>query len=127
MRQRLGLAYALLGDPGVLVLDEPTNGLDPEGIRWIRGFLRELAREGRTVFVSSHLLAEVQQTVDSLLIISQGRLVFQGGLEELSDPTEQATVVDSHDRAALAAALSAEGIPFEVLRSGLTVRGIEPA
>lgn len=127
MRQRLGLAYALLGDPGVLVLDEPTNGLDPEGIRWIRGFLRELAREGRTVFVSSHLLAEVQQTVDSLLIISRGRLVFQGGLEELSDPTEQATVVDSDDRAALAQALTAEGIPYEVLRSGLTVRGIEPA
>ncbi|MFE7845778.1 ATP-binding cassette domain-containing protein [Microbacterium sp. NPDC057407] len=127
MRQRLGLAYALLGDPGVLVLDEPTNGLDPEGIRWIRGFLRQLAREGRTVFVSSHLLAEVQQTVDSLLIISQGRLVFQGGLDELSDPAEQATVVDSTDRKALADALAADGIPFEVLRSGLTVRGIDTA
>ncbi|MGL4255272.1 MAG: ABC transporter ATP-binding protein, partial [Microbacterium sp.] len=126
MRQRLGLAYALLGDPGVLVLDEPTNGLDPEGIIWIRGFLRQLAREGRTVFVSSHLLTEVQQTVDALLIISRGRLVFQGALEELSDPAEQATVVDSADRAALAAALTAAGIPFEVLRSGLTVRGIEP-
>lgn len=126
MRQRLGLAYALLGDPGVLVLDEPTNGLDPEGIRWIRGFLRQLAREGRTVFVSSHLLAEVQQTVDALLIIAAGRLVFQGALEELADPAEQATVVDSADRAALAEALRAAGIPFEVLRSGLTVRGIEP-
>lgn len=126
MRQRLGLAYALLGDPGVLVLDEPTNGLDPEGIKWIRGFLRQLAREGRTVFVSSHLLAEVQQTVDALLIIASGRLVFQGGLDELADPSEQATVVDSADRAALAAALTEAGIPFEVLRSGLTVRGIEP-
>jgi ABC-type multidrug transport system ATPase subunit len=126
MRQRLGLASALLGDPGVLVLDEPTNGLDPEGIKWIRGFLRQLAREGRTVFVSSHLLAEVQQTVDALLIIAGGRLVFQGGLEELADPAERATVVDSADRAALADALSAAGIPFEVLRSGLTVRGIEP-
>ncbi|MCW3493174.1 ABC transporter ATP-binding protein [Microbacterium sp. SSM24] len=126
MRQRLGLAYALLGDPGVLVLDEPTNGLDPEGIRWIRGFLRQLAREGRTVLVSSHLLTEVQQTVDALLIISAGRLVFQGGLDELSDPAEQATIVDSADRAALADALRAAGIPFEVLRSGLTVRGIEP-
>lgn len=126
MRQRLGLAYALLGDPGVLVLDEPTNGLDPEGIKWIRGFLRQLAREGRTVFVSSHLLAEVQQTVDALLIISRGRLVFQGALEELSDPGEQATVVDSADRAALAEALRNASIPFEVLRSGLTVRGIEP-
>ncbi len=126
MRQRLGLAYALLGDPGVLVLDEPTNGLDPEGIKWIRGFLRQLAREGRTVFVSSHLLAEVQQTVDALLIISQGRLVFQGRLDELSDPGEQATVVDSPDRAALAEALRAADVPFEVLRSGLTVRGIDP-
>lgn len=126
MRQRLGLAYALLGDPGVLVLDEPTNGLDPEGIKWIRGFLRQLAREGRTVLVSSHLLTEVQQTVDALVIISQGRLVFQGGLDELVDPSEQATVVDSPDRAALAEALHTAGVPYEVLRSGLTVRGIEP-
>lgn len=125
MRQRLGLAYALLGDPGVLVLDEPTNGLDPEGIKWIRSFLRQLAREGRTVLVSSHLLTEVQQTVDALLIIAQGRLVFQGGLDELADPAEQATVVDSPDRAALAEALRAADVPFEVLRSGLTVRGID--
>src|SRR5690349_6564375 len=127
MRQRLGLAYALLGDPGVLVLDEPANGLDPEGIRWMRGFLRRLAGEGRTVLVSSHLLAEVQQTVDALLIISRGRLVFEGGMDELVDPSERATVVDSDDRAALAEALRTAGVPFEVLRSGLTVRGIEPA
>jgi len=127
MRQRLALAYSLLGDPGVLVLDEPANGLDPEGIRWMRGFLRALAREGRTVLISSHLLAEVQQTADALLIISQGRLVFQGMLDELSDPAEAATVVDSPDRAALAEALRTAGVPFEVLRSGLTVRGVEPA
>ncbi|MDQ7879334.1 ATP-binding cassette domain-containing protein [Microbacterium sp. QXD-8] len=127
MRQRLGLAYALLGDPGVLVLDEPANGLDPEGIRWMRGFLRRLAAEGRTVLVSSHLLAEVQQTVDALLIISRGRLVFQGSIDELTDPDEHATVVDAPDRAALAAALRAAGVPFEVLRSGLTVRGLDPA
>ncbi|MDR7183766.1 ABC-type multidrug transport system ATPase subunit [Microbacterium trichothecenolyticum] len=126
MRQRLGLAYALLGDPGVLVLDEPANGLDPEGIRWMRGFLRQLASEGRTVLVSSHLLAEVQQTVDALLIISRGRLVFQGGVDELTDPREYATVVDAPDRAALGAALKAAGVPFEVLRSGLTVRGVDP-
>lgn len=127
MRQRLGLAYALLGDPGVLVLDEPANGLDPEGIRWMRGFLRRLAGEGRTVLVSSHLLAEVQQTVDALLIISGGRLVFQGSIEELTDPDESATVVDAPDRGALTAALQRAGVPFEVLRSGLTVRGLDPA
>ncbi|WP_106815246.1 ATP-binding cassette domain-containing protein [Microbacterium timonense] len=127
MRQRLGLAYALLGDPGVLVLDEPANGLDPEGIRWLRGFLQQLAAEGRTVLVSSHLLAEVQQTVDALLIISRGSLVFQGAIEDLSDPAEHATVVDAPDRAALTAALRAADVPFEVLRSGLTVRGVDPA
>ena len=127
MRQRLGLAYALLGDPGVLVLDEPANGLDPEGIKWMRGFLRRLAREGRTVFVSSHMLAEVQQTVDSVLIISRGRLVYQGDLEGLADPSEFATVVDSPDRAGLSAALKAEGVSFELLRSGLTVRGLDAA
>lgn len=123
MRQRLGLAYALLGDPGVLVLDEPSNGLDPEGIKWMRGFLRQLAAEGRTVFVSSHLLAEVAQTVDALLIISRGRLVFQGEIADLADPTEFATVVDAPDRAALVAAMAAAGIEGEVLRTGLTVRG----
>ncbi|HET8927526.1 MAG TPA: ATP-binding cassette domain-containing protein [Microbacterium sp.] len=127
MRQRLGLAYALLGDPGVLVLDEPSNGLDPEGIKWMRGLLRQLARQGRTVLVSSHLLSEVQQTVDALLIISQGRLVFQGGLQELVDPAEYATVVDAPDRAALAQALEAAGMDFEVLRSGLTVRSVDTA
>ena len=75
MRQRLGLAYALLGDPGVLVLDEPTNGLDPAGIRWLRGLLRELAAEGRTVMLASHVLAEVAQTVDDVLILDRGRLL----------------------------------------------------
>ena len=127
MRQRLGLAYTLLGDPGVLVLDEPANGLDPEGIRWLRGFLRDLARQGRTVLVSSHLLAEVQQTAEALLIISRGRLVFQGSIGDLTAADEYATVVDSPDRDALAAALTAAGLSHEVLRSGLTVRGADPA
>lgn len=122
MRQRLGLAYTLLGDPGVLVLDEPANGLDPEGIKWMRGLLRQLAAEGRTVLVSSHLLSEVAQTVDSLLIIARGRRVFQGGLDELSDASEQGIVVDSADRAALAEALRAADVPFEVVRGGLSVR-----
>ena len=126
MRQRLGLAFALLGDPGVLVLDEPTNGLDPEGIIWMRGLLRELARQGRTVLVSSHLLTEVQQTADRLLIISHGSLVFEGSVEDLAEPAEQAVVVDSPDRQGLADALTAAGIAYENLRTGFSVRGADP-
>ncbi len=126
MRQRLGLATALLGDPGVLVLDEPANGLDPEGIKWMRTLLRAFAAEGRTVLVSSHLLTEIQQTADRILILAKGRLVFEGALEELADPGEYATIVDAPDRAALAGALAAAGLPTEALRSGLAVRGAEP-
>jgi ABC-2 type transport system ATP-binding protein len=83
MRQRLGLAAALLGDPRRLLLDEPVNGLDPEGIRWIRGFLRELAGEGRTVLVSSHLMGELEDTADHLLVLARGRLVADAPLREL--------------------------------------------
>jgi ABC-2 type transport system ATP-binding protein len=83
MRQRLALAQALLGDPEVLLLDEPANGLDPAGIAWLRGFLRALAAEGRTVLVSSHVLSEVEQTVDDVVVITRGRLVHQGPLAEL--------------------------------------------
>jgi ABC-2 type transport system ATP-binding protein len=83
MRQRLGLAAAILGDPRVLVLDEPANGLDPQGIRWLRGYLRELADDGRTVFVSSHVLAEVEQIADEVLMIARGRLVRSGSLARL--------------------------------------------
>jgi ABC-2 type transport system ATP-binding protein len=84
MRQRLGLAAALLGDPELLILDEPANGLDPAGVHWLRTFLRRLAGEGRTVLVSSHLLAEVEQSVDRVLIINRGRLLASGTLEELT-------------------------------------------
>jgi ABC-2 type transport system ATP-binding protein len=87
MRQRLALAQALLGDPQVLVLDEPANGLDPAGIAWLRGFLRALAAEGRTVLVSSHVLSEVQQSVDDIVVITRGRLVRQGPLAELEAGT----------------------------------------
>jgi ABC-2 type transport system ATP-binding protein len=83
MRQRLGLAGALLGRPRVLLLDEPANGLDPDGIRWLRGFLRAYADAGNTVLISSHLLSEVQQTVDDVVIIHRGRLLIQGPLKEL--------------------------------------------
>lgn len=119
MRQRLGLAFALLGDPGALVLDEPINGLDPEGIRWIRGFLRSLAAEGRTVLVSSHLLSEVQQTVDRVVIISHGRLAFEGTLDALETGTR--VHVDAVDRTALARALEAAGGIVEISDDGLHV------
>jgi ABC-2 type transport system ATP-binding protein len=92
MRQRLGLAQALLGDPRVLLLDEPANGLDPAGIAWLRGFLRALAAEGRTVLISSHVLSEVQQTVDDVVVISRGRLVRQGSLAEIEGGPRSVTV-----------------------------------
>ena len=85
MRQRLGLAGALLGDPAILVLDEPANGLDPEGIRWLRGFLRGLASEGRTILISSHVLAEVAETVDEVVVINEGRLVTHAPLQDLTN------------------------------------------
>lgn len=125
MRQRLGLAVALLGDPGVLVLDEPINGLDPEGIRWIRSFLRTLAAEGRTVLVSSHLLSEVQQTVDRLVIISKGRLAYEGTLDGLEGGGVSRVHVDAVDRETLAGALTAAGGSVEVTESGLHVAGLD--
>jgi ABC-2 type transport system ATP-binding protein len=84
MAQRLGIAAALLGDPGVLLLDEPVNGLDPEGIRWIRTLLKNLAAHGRTVLISSHLISEVAQTADQLIVIGRGRLLAQTTVAELS-------------------------------------------
>ena len=85
MLQRLSLAAALLGDPEVLVLDEPANGLDPAGVAWLRGFLRDLAAQGRTVLVSSHLLAELAQTIDDVVVVAGGRLRFSGPLDALLD------------------------------------------
>jgi ABC-2 type transport system ATP-binding protein len=85
MRQRLGLATAMLGDPQVLILDEPANGLDPEGVRWLRDLLRSLAKEGRSVLISSHILAEVAQTVDSIIILDGGRLIAHSSLEDLTN------------------------------------------
>ncbi len=105
MRQRLGLAAALLGDPELLILDEPANGLDPEGVRWLRDFLRRLASEGRTVLVSSHVLAEVAQTVDQVLIISRGRLVVESPLAELTARAGGAVRVRSANPQRLTAAL----------------------
>jgi ABC-2 type transport system ATP-binding protein len=109
MRQRLALAAALLGDPRVLLLDEPANGLDPEGIRWLRGFLSWLSHDqGKTILVSSHLLAEVAQTVDDVVIIANGRLVREGTMAELSGGAS--TLVRTSDAAALAEALQRGGL-----------------
>jgi ABC-2 type transport system ATP-binding protein len=105
MRQRLGLAAALLGDPKVLILDEPANGLDPEGIAWLRRFLRRMAEEGRTVLVSSHVLSEVEQTVDNVLIINRGTLVRQGSIAELAEHAGQTVLVRGPDLDRLATLL----------------------
>ncbi len=107
MRQRLALAAALLGDPAVLVLDEPANSLDPDGIAWMRGLLREFAGQGRTVLVSSHVLSEVQQLVDHVVIIDQGRLLHQGPLADLAErsgPVSVRTPQGERLRAALSRA-----------------------
>ncbi len=108
MRQRLGLAAALLGDPRVVILDEPANGLDPEGIRWLRGFLRRLSGEGKTILISSHMLQEVEQTVDDVVIIANGRSVAQGPITELQG--EPTVLVRTADPADLSSALLAGGL-----------------
>jgi ABC-2 type transport system ATP-binding protein len=109
MRQRLGLAAALLGDPEVLVLDEPANGLDPEGVHWLRGLVRGLAGQGRTVLVSSHLLAEVAQTVDQVVIIDKGRLVTQAAMAELTAGADRTVRVRTPQPEALRDLLVARG------------------
>jgi ABC-2 type transport system ATP-binding protein len=109
MRQRLDLAAALLGDPRVLILDEPANGLDPEGIRWLRGFLSALSHEeGKTILVSSHLLQEVAQTVDDVVIIANGALVREGAMAEISGAPS--VLVRTSDPSALATALGTAGL-----------------
>jgi ABC-2 type transport system ATP-binding protein len=125
MRQRLGLAGALLGDPAILVLDEPANGLDPEGIRWLRDFLRGLAAEGRTILLSSHVLAEVAQTVDEVVVINGGRLVVHAPLHQLTGNGHGPQVrVRSPHAAPLAVALRAGGmLVHEHGGDALTVTG----
>jgi ABC-2 type transport system ATP-binding protein len=108
-RQRLGLAGALLSDPEVLILDEPANGLDPAGVLWLRGFLRRLGDEGRTVLVSSHILAEVAQFADRAVVIDHGRLVSAGPVTELVQAARQAIAVRTPRADALRAALTSEG------------------
>jgi ABC-2 type transport system ATP-binding protein len=115
MRQRLGLAAAMLGDPRALVLDEPANGLDPQGIRWLRDFLRTQAGDGRCVLVSSHVLAEVAQTVDEVIVIARGRLVTQASLDELTRRAGGAAHVRTQEAARLADALRRDGARVERL------------
>jgi ABC-2 type transport system ATP-binding protein len=110
MRQRLGLAVALLGDPPVLILDEPVNGLDPQGVRWLRGFLKTLAGEGRTVLLSSHVLPEVEQTADDVLLIAGGRLLRQTSLAELRAEHGIGTSVQTPDLTRMIDALTSAGI-----------------
>jgi len=126
MRQRLALATALLGDPELLILDEPANGLDPEGIRWLRDFLRARAAEGRTVLVSSHVLTEVAQTVDHVVIVHHGRLVAEGSVQELVGGSEGVRVhTPQADR--LRDLARGEGLTAELLAPGvLRVSGATP-
>ncbi|TKA12289.1 ATP-binding cassette domain-containing protein [Actinacidiphila oryziradicis] len=110
MKQRLGIAGALLGDPPVLLFDEPLNGLDPEGVLWVRGLFRRMASEGRTVFVSSHMMAEMQHTADQLIVIGQGELIADQSLVDFSArSTHLSVTVHTPDLAALAAVLTTEG------------------
>jgi ABC-2 type transport system ATP-binding protein len=126
MRQRLGLAAALLGDPEVLVLDEPANGLDPQGIRWLRGFLRSLASEGRTILISSHVLAEVAQTVDDVVIIHRGELIRHAAMAEVAAMAAGATTVRSPDAERLAGLLAAASIDVRAEGDGRLVVGGPP-
>jgi ABC-2 type transport system ATP-binding protein len=126
MGQRLGIAAALLGDPEVLLFDEPVNGLDPEGIRWIRGLLQSLAKEGRTVFVSSHLMSEMALTADHIVVIGRGRLIADTSVEALVSASSLNTVVvRSPDAEQLTWALAAAGGEVERAPDGrLTVTGL---
>ena len=148
MRQRLGLAAAMLGDPEILILDEPTNGLDPDGVRWLRGMMRQLAAEGRTVLVSSHLLSEVAQTVDDVVIIAGGGLVARGPIAELArqaatrfavllrtpEPVEAQRVLTAaaldvaldRDSALVVSGATPDAVGRAVAQAGLTVYEMRP-
>jgi ABC-2 type transport system ATP-binding protein len=126
MRQRLTLATTLLGDPGVLILDEPLNGLDPDGIRWMRDLLGQLAGEGRTVLVSSHLLAEAAQTVQDIVVITQGRLAAQGPVAELTAATST-TLIRTPDAELLISVLARQHITARLVAPGtVETRGTDP-
>ena len=121
MKQRLGIAHALLGEPSVLILDEPANGLDPAGIRWMRTLLKGYADRGGTVLLSSHLLHEVEQVADEMILIGRGRIVAQGDKQTLLSSEAASTLVTALDNAALSAALTAAGHTVTPAGQGLRV------
>ncbi len=127
MRQRLGIAAALLGDPAALMLDEPINGLDPDGVIWVRGLVRRLAAEGRTVFLSSHLMSEMAQTADHLIVIGRGRLIKDSSIREMLESTVENRVhVRATDPGRLAEALAAPGVTVtRTAGDALEVSGME--
>jgi ABC-2 type transport system ATP-binding protein len=129
MGQRLGIAAALLGDPSILMFDEPVNGLDPEGILWVRNLMKALAAEGRTVFVSSHLMSEMENTADFLIVIGRGKLIAQSSVAEfIAANSQQSVRVSTPERSALAAAAAAAGATVRDDDSGkLIVLGLTPA
>ncbi|MFE7040052.1 ABC transporter ATP-binding protein [Streptomyces atratus] len=126
MKQRLGIATALLGDPPVLLFDEPLNGLDPEGVKWVRGLFHRLAAEGRTVFVSSHLMSEMENTADFLVVIGKGRLIAAESLKDFAARgTRQSVSVRTPDAAVLRTVLTDEGAHVEPhTDNSLTVTGL---
>ncbi|WP_022872713.1 ABC transporter ATP-binding protein [Nesterenkonia alba] len=128
MNQRLGIAAALLGDPAVLIFDEPVNGLDPEGVRWVRGLAREMAAEGRTVFVSSHLMSEMSQTADHLIVLGRGRILADQPIKSfIADGAEQRVLVRTEQATDLMNALSARGVTLtHVDAETFEATGVDP-
>ena len=125
MSQRLGIAGALLGDPGVLLFDEPVNGLDPEGIRWIREFFRALANEGRTVFVSSHLMSEMAVSADEIIVIGRGRFITSGSVNDLTKNAEGTVLVRASDNDALIEVVTSHhGVVHETNDDGVSIGGL---
>jgi ABC-2 type transport system ATP-binding protein len=125
MSQRLGIAGALLGDPGVLLFDEPVNGLDPEGIKWIRDFFRALANEGRTVFVSSHLMSEMAVSADEIIVIGRGRFITSGSVNDLTKNAEGTVLARASDHNKLAALITSNhGTVHDSNDEGLTIGGL---
>lgn len=124
MGQRLGIASALLGDPGTVILDEPINGLDPEGVRWVRNLLKTLAGEGRTVFLSSHLMAEMAQTAEHVIVVGRGRLIADVPIDDLVAGASATVVVRSPEAEELARVLSGPDVAVTAVAAGvLEVRG----